>query len=919
MSAERWDTIKRVFQDALERSPEERKGFIREACADDVELQREVEALLRAQRAAGDFLSGPAMTFPEPADLQGRRIGPYRILERAGQGGMGVVHRAVRDDDVFRKTVALKLVHGSAGLEHLRRLAEERRILARLDHPNIARILDGGTTEEGQPYLVMEYVEGQPIDVYCDARGLGIRARLETFRSVCGAVQHAHQNLVVHRDLKPANILVTADGEPKLLDFGIAKLLAAGVDPDHAPAATLLPMMTPQYASPEQLRGEPVTTASDVYSLGVVLYELLTGRGPFPVRTDSLQEIVRAVCETEPPLPSAALRGGPVRGTGPRASPAQLKGDLDTIVLKALQKDPRRRFGSVEQLSEDIRRHLEGRPVAARPDTIGYRAGKFMARHRIGVAAAALMAVALTVGIAAVVWEARVAEAHRARAERRFNDVRKLANTLLFEANGLIESLPGATAARELLLRTALQYLDSLATEAAGDPSLQAELATAYERMADVQGRPYAANLGDRAGALASYTKARQMREALVASDPSSVPYRRALAALDLKVADVLWASARTAEALRSLGLASASFEQLSREQPADSGIQAELGRALLRTGDLTDDPEAAIRWYRRALDVASNIHRGTSDEEVRRQLAQIHERIGNNLGNAEFSNLGDQAGALRHLREALAIRRTLTAGTDTPAMRALAVSYQNLGDVLLQAGTVSEAIDHQREALAIRERLAKADARDVLANAERAGSLHKVGSALAAAGRLQEALGLHRQGLAILIKLSRSDPEGTPLQRTLSIGYFTTAEVLARMGDLDNALTYYRHSVDIDEALARRKPGFLEFPASLAVSYARLGRTYVGIARRAESGLPEHLEGWRRAQASYRRSVEWWRRVAETDPGASDVVRRRRAALASDATRELARCDATIARLAKISSTVPPLMTAAAAPAARP
>jgi serine/threonine protein kinase len=302
-------------------------------------------------------------------------------LGEIGHGGMGVVHRARRDDDAFCKTVARKIVRGGAGPEHLRRFGQERRILAQLEHPNIATILDGGTTAEGQPYLAMEYVEGEPIDAYCARCNLGTRQRLDMFRTVCGAVHYAHQNLIVHRDLKPANILVTADGQPKLLDFGIAKLLAANLDPEAAPTATLMPVMTPEYASPEQIRGGPVTTASDVYSLGVLLYELLTGRRPLAVGGDSLEEIVRAVCETEPPPPSDACRSAGSATTRHWVTPRDLQGDLDTIVLKALRKEPSRRYGSAQELSEDIRRHLVGLPVLARPDTFPYRAAKFIGRR----------------------------------------------------------------------------------------------------------------------------------------------------------------------------------------------------------------------------------------------------------------------------------------------------------------------------------------------------------------------------------------------------------------------------------------------------------------------------------------------------------------------------------------------------------
>ncbi len=448
----------------------------------------------------------------EPAALsaEGRRLGPYRVLNELGRGGMAVVYRAVRDDDLFQKTVAVKLMSGGAGASEnlLRRFSQERRILGRLQHSNIAAVFDGGATSEGQPYLVMELVEGRPITKYCDAHDLTTRERLEMFRDVCAAVQYAHQNLVIHRDLKPGNILVNEKGEPKLLDFGIAKLLA-GADGEEAPTQTMAPMMTPEYASPEQVRGEAITTSSDIYSLGVLLFELLTGELPYPIETGSLQEIVRSVCEVEPPAPSTIARK--------RATVSALRGDLDMIVLKALRKEPQRRYVSVHELAEDIRHHLEGRPIAARSDSLAYRFAKFAGRNRAAAIAAGLVLLSLLAGIVVSLGQARRAELERARAERRFADVRQLANSLLFELHDAIASLPGSTPARELLVTRATEYLTSLSREAETDPDLQRELAAAYQRLGDVQGNLSGANLGDSEGALASYEKSLELRRSLTA------------------------------------------------------------------------------------------------------------------------------------------------------------------------------------------------------------------------------------------------------------------------------------------------------------------------------------------------------------------------------------------------------------------
>ena len=426
---------------------------------------------------------------------------------------MGTVYRAVRDDDAFRKIVALKLVRGGRHSDYFeRRFRQERQILARLQHPNIATVLDGGTTEDGQPYLVMEHVEGQPITDFCAAQGMGTRERLALFRTVCGAVQYAHQNLVVHRDIKPANVLVDGHGVPKLLDFGIAKLLASGVDPDLAPTATVLPMMTPEYASPEQVKGQTVTTASDVYSLGVLLYELLAGRRPYEVQTDSLEAIVQAVCQTEPRAPSEAVTSGPRAARTSAAS--ELRGDLDTIVLKALRKEPERRYRTAHELSEDLRRHLEGLPVTARADTIGYRAGKFVRRHRTAVAAAVLVSASLVGGIVATTRQARLAQ-------RRFDEARRLIHTVIFDIQPKMGAVPGTTPLRKDLIESTLQYLEALARDAGDNPALLRELSASYVQLARVQGLQGEANVGDTQAARRTLGEAEKLVERLLKLDPN--------------------------------------------------------------------------------------------------------------------------------------------------------------------------------------------------------------------------------------------------------------------------------------------------------------------------------------------------------------------------------------------------------------
>ncbi len=491
----RWQRVEQIFDAAAELPEPERAALLDRTCAGDADLRREVESLLAHDLADDHFIEAAvAAVTPETlmmADTSAQTamsddapfpgwIGPYRIVREIGSGGMGVVYEAIREDE-FKKRVALKIIkRGMDTVSIVRRFHRERQILAALAHPNITALLDGGTIADGRPFFVMEFVEGEPIAEYCDRRKLTIRQRLEMFRVICTAVQYAHQNLVVHRDLKPSNILVTSDGLPKLLDFGIAKILNTGATPGTT-GLTVAPMriMTPEYASPEQVRAEPITTSTDVYSLGVLLYELLTGHHPHRFKTLTPQELERVICEQPPERPSVVVTRAD-QETGERAgqkvltpqtvsatregAPGQLrkrlKGDLDNILLKALQKEPDRRYASVEQFSEDIRRHLTGLPVLARNDTMAYRTGKFVSRHKVGVFAVAAVAFTLVAGVIVSSWEAMrarraeqtaVTESATARAVNDF-----LQNDLLAQASAYQQSKPNTKPNPDLKVRTAL-------------------------------------------------------------------------------------------------------------------------------------------------------------------------------------------------------------------------------------------------------------------------------------------------------------------------------------------------------------------------------------------------------------------------------------------------------------------------------
>ncbi|MBA3895152.1 MAG: serine/threonine protein kinase [Gemmatimonadales bacterium] len=492
---------------------------------------------------------------------------------------MGAAYLAERADGQYEQRVALKVIKRGMDTEQvLARFRAERQILASLDHPNIARLLDGGSTDQGVPFLAMEYIEGEPIDAWTARRALSVDERLRLLLQVCGAVAYAHQHLVVHRDIKPLNILVTPEGVPKLLDFGIAKVLHEHAD-QATSTVTGMRLLTPEYASPEQVEGRRATTVSDVYALGVVLYELLTGQSPYRLRSRAPLDVVEAVRTTDPERPSA------IGGT--EKLRCRLRGDLDTILLTALRKEPARRYQSVEQFAGDVRRHLEGLTVHARPDTFGYRAGKFVRRNRVPVAAGVLLALALVGGTATTAYQASAARAAQDRAERRFADVRKLANALLFDYHDAIRDLRGAGPVRERMVRDALGYLDGLAQESGEDPSLQHELAGAYHRIGDLQGGE-PSSLGDTEGAARSYGKALAILESLLRADRGNVRLRRDAAESAMALGRVVWGRGDLTSGLAHARRARALLDPLVASAPTDTDIRLQLSAANNLLGQIS-------------------------------------------------------------------------------------------------------------------------------------------------------------------------------------------------------------------------------------------------------------------------------------------------------------------------------------------
>lgn len=743
-TSERWSQISALLDEALDRPPDERSAYLDRTCA-DVELRREVEALLNAEAQAPDFLESDAVDHA--ADLisavdaastppllePGQRVGPYRIVEETGRGGMSAVYEAERADGTFQQRVAIKVLRNSLdSTDFTRRFLSERQILASLDHPNIARVFDGGTTDQGRPYFVMEYVEGTPLTIHCDAQRASIEERLHVFLTVAGAVQHAHQNLIVHRDLKPSNILVTGTGTVKLLDFGIAKVLDATANGDDASTPqtrTGLHLMTPEYAAPEQVKGETITTATDVYALGILLYELLTSHRPYQLNKRSPYDIIRAICEEEPTRPSTAVTqvrehasdeaATPVSpeqvGQARRMEPHQLRralsGELDAIILKALRKHPDERYTTVETLADDVRRYLNDEPVQARADTLVYRTQKFVRRYRWGVATAALI-LALIVGYAVTI----TVQAQRIAEERDKSEaITSFLASLVQQSDPLVNGNPNLTV-QDVLDRGA----ERVERELRGQPAVQAELQTAM-------GRVYT-NLGLYAKAEPLLRSALETRRTLLGTDdPNVAQTERALAYMLFRQGHYVLADSLYRHALSSLR------DTYGANDPRL--IPALNGRALLleEQGQYAE----AEALYRRALALSR-----ISDDAEASSATFLH-----NLANV----LQDQ----RKFGEAIAYhKRALNAYTAeygdahpsvANAKSRMAFTYHQAGMLAEAESLFTEALDAQRAMLP--------DHHPHLAS-----TLVRMGWMLIDRGQPEEAEPLIREGKAILEQLLPAD-----------------------------------------------------------------------------------------------------------------------------------------------------------------
>jgi serine/threonine-protein kinase len=772
-----WRRLQEVFEAAAGLEADARRDYLDANCTDDPGLRRQVESLLLHLGNDVEFAPAPADADDVEtldagcASLAGQRLGPWRLEREIGEGGMGTVYLAVRADDAYRKQVAVKVLRaGLHGGAMRARFKSERQILAQLDHPNIARLLDGGTTEAGVPYLVMEYVAGAPITTWCDERSLPVRERLALFRKVCSAVQYAHAHLVVHRDLKPSNILVTEDGTPKLLDFGIAKLLTDEAEPGFTMPVTEagLRLMTPEYASPEQVRGEAVTTACDVYALGVVLYELLAGRRPFTFDSRLPREIERRVLDETPKPPGAG-------------------DDLDNIVLLAMDKDRARRYATVDQLDEDIGRHLDGLPVTARPATFTYRARKFARRHRAGVAAAAAFLVLLTAFAIVMTVTASRLKRERDRAVSAEQQSQQIASFLaeIFNVSNPSEQRGRTITAQEILDQGAAR----IDKELAGQPLVQAALM-------DTIGKVYQ-NLGLYQSARGQLARSLAIREQALGPEALDTLQSKN----DLAEIDRIESKYDAAERAHRAVLA-AREARLPADDPKIAESLNNVGLVLAQRQKYQE----AEPLYRRALDIRRRAlgERAADTTVTMSNLGQVLEREGR-LDEAE-----------EMYRRTLEIRRAVL-GPDHP--RTLNTTYL-LATVLGNRGKYAEAEPMLRDVLAARRRILGDR------HSETASSMNNLASLLQDEGKLDEAEALYREALAV--QRATFGEQHQDVAVTLN----NLASLRESRGDAAGAEPLYRESLGIREALFGPKN------ASVARARHNLGRVLIALGRTAEGEL---------------------------------------------------------------------------------
>lgn len=809
LSPQRWERVEEIVEAAWACPEPQRGEVLNAACGDDTELRRTVEKVLDSYGKVDDFLETPAAQGVGSGELHGQPasggpeadgqpvrqhtlIGPYRVVRQIGQGGMSDVYLAASEDGGFRRQVAIKIVHGEAQGEHLmRRLKSERQILASLEHPGIAKLLDGGTMDDGRPYLVLEYIEGTPIDRYCDTHGLGIEERLGLVLKVCAAVQYAHQNLVVHRDIKPSNILVTRDGEPKLLDFGIAKLLNPGLFP-HTVEQTLTDIrpMTPPYASPEQLMGQPVNTVSDVYSLGVLLYKLLVGRLPFAFSRLRPQELERMLSGEEAVKPSLAVRVAlepedrdPPWGGGPQWS-RRLRGDLDNIIAMALRREPRRRYASAEKLGDDLRLHLQGLPVLARKDTFGYRMGKFLRRQRIPVSLVGSITLLVVAFAVTAIFQGRQIAEERDRVALERDKARQVSDFMvgLFQVADPSEVRGNSVTVREVLDRGALK----VGRELPDQPEIQATLMhtigrvygslglydPAVDLLEEALDTRRSSGAADDREIAASAQELARLRIARGEYDEASAGARLAVQlysqAVGLQHPETQASILLLGHVHRDLGEFEASTTQyqtiLQQEPEADVAVRREALFGMATVSQFQGRHGEALSYYGRIEAMASGTPWGERQDIVRHGLGVLHR----DLGQFEESR--------RHLEASYRARRRKLG----PHHHLTVSSHLSLGRLALLEGKDEEAIEIFERSIENTRSFYNESSGDPLTLARLAAAYTDLASVLQLQGQTERAEALLRRSVDIM----------EPITERSRMVWFLDAHVraLLLLGRLDEA-----------------------------------------------------------------------------------------------------------------------------------
>jgi len=882
-----WNRVQELFLVAVELPGGERSQLLDSLCAHDPELRAEVESLLASDRDSATVIvqaiHGEAALLFDSTLLAGKRLGAYRIVREIGRGGMGAVYLAVRDDEEYQKQVAIKVVKpGMDTVEVLDRFRYERQILANLDHPNIARLFDGGSTSDGLPFFVMEYVEGQPVNTFCRESRLNNRARCELFLRILEPVSYAHRNLVVHRDLKPGNIFVTAEGTPKLLDFGIAKLLSGNPDGSQT-ATTVLRPFTPEYASPEQVRGLSVTTSTDIYSLGAVLYELLTERRAQPITTSTPEELERTVCQSEPTRPS-------------QVAPS-VDADLDNIVLMAMRKEPERRYHSVDQFAEDIQRHLEGRPVLARQNSVAYRVRKFVLRNRVEIGMVMLVVASLTVGLVISIAQARrarvamrvaesqraiavhestraetearrteealaseaqqreaaeqerdIAQEQKAIAEQRVAELFDLADSTLFDAHDAISKLPGSMAARKSIVDTTLKYLEHLREQTGLSDQMRIALAAAYYKVSLIQGSTSGPSMQDFAAAEASLQKGKSIILPLYQKKSSDSAVLMRWIEIQSGLADLAYQAGRQQEAISietELLPVTHKRAQIKPCSPAcelqEPVIENDLGKKYLGMSD----PRGLDHAMRGVAIMRVLVSRYPDNVAVKQAFGSLLAAAAGALRDS-----GELDRATEYYRQSIQIREQLLHDQpqDNGTMHNLMVAYGNYAIVLGVPGypnlnKPAEARVYAAKSLALAREAANSDPQDATARMGEGMALARLGMIDPPPDGVKDSLATLQKSYEIAEPIAKANPKSAAYANQLATILDFQGHRFETLGQRDDAIQSYRNSVEI------LRP-FLDSGNKAVVGQAITSENDLARVLAATGGHPAALEVSSRAVA---------------------------------------------------------------------